>query len=251
MNPVFSRVCHQAQSQFPSLTFVRYRMNTRIPHTRHDLLRFIEETALPLIPRKVPDPVEECYRYQIKQNIIEDTEDINLASQFDQFRARKFKEMLDESRQVLLCQEICIVPEIRFTNTKMQFLKNGFQFYKFPRIVPHLALSQSPEYENFLPPILSFGYDTVYLFHKDNNLSLTFKLLKKYRNNLLLIGGLVDKRLYNRAGLEELVQLPAIDYFQGQLVSIVQSPGSRTLSLAQHPARLLSQYLDSYAKSKT
>jgi len=131
-----------------------------------------------------------------------------------------------------------------------------------------LALANDIQYENFLPPILSFGFETIYLFHKENNLSLAFKLLKKYRNNLLLIGnqikqlfftqnfrfffvgGLVDGRLYNRIGLENLVQLPNIDHFQGELVSITQLPSSRTLSLANHPARLLSHYLDTYVKSQ-
>lgn len=65
-----------------------------------------------------------------------------------------------------------------------------------------------------------------------------------------LLGGLVDGRLYNRAGLETLVQLPNIDHFQGELVSITQLPGSQTLSLANHPARLLSHYLDTYVKSQ-
>ena len=64
------------------------------------------------------------------------------------------------------------------------------------------------------------------------------------------LGGLVDGRLYNRAGLENLSQLPSIDYFQGELLSITGAPGSRTLSLANHPARLLSHYLDSYVKSQ-
>jgi hypothetical protein len=51
-----------------------------------------------------------------------------------------------------------------------------------------IALANDIRYENFLPPILSFGFETIYLFHQENNLSLAFKLLKKYRNNLLLIG---------------------------------------------------------------
>ena len=105
-----------------------------------------------------------------------------------------------------------------------------------------LALANDRHYENFLPPILSFGFETIYLSHPENNLPLAFKLLKKYRNNLLLIGkhpmrkcwtsasipffsrsgGLVDGRLYKRAGLEELVQLPSIDHFQGELVPYVK-----------------------------
>ncbi len=64
------------------------------------------------------------------------------------------------------------------------------------------------------------------------------------------LGGLVNGRLYNRIGLENLVQLPNIDYFQGELVSITQLPSSRTLSLANHPARLLTHYLDTYVKSQ-
>jgi hypothetical protein len=66
----------------------------------------------------------------------------------------------------------------------------------------------------------------------------------------LITGGLVDERLYNRSGLESLVELPNIDHFQGELLSITQLPSSRTLSLANHPARLLSQYLDSYIKTQ-
>ncbi|CAF0998103.1 unnamed protein product [Adineta ricciae] len=230
-----------------TISCVRHlKINTRIPRSRPDLLRFLEDIALPVLEKPLPDPVEDCYREHVKQKILLDQEDIELASEYDQFRARRFREMLESSRTVLLCQEICIVPSIRYTIARMQFLKNGFQFMKFPRIVPHLALANNKQYENFLPPILSFGFETIYLFHKDNNLASAFKLLKKYRNNLLLIGGLVDGRLYNRAGLEALNQLPNIDYFQGELVSITQLPGSRTLSLANHPARLLSHYLDTY-----
>ncbi|CAF3787396.1 unnamed protein product [Rotaria magnacalcarata] len=197
------------------------KMNTRIPHSRPDLVRFMEDIALPVLEKPLPDPVEDCYREQIKNKILLDQEDIELASEYDQFRAGRFREMLESSRIVLLCQEVCIVPPTNDTR-----------------------------YENFLPPILSFGFETIYLFHKENNLSLPFKLLKKYRNNLLLIGGLVDGRLYNRAGLENLAQLPSIDYFQGELVSITQLPSSRTLSLTNHPARLLSHYLDTYVKSQ-
>ncbi|CAF1162193.1 unnamed protein product [Rotaria sp. Silwood1] len=226
------------------------KMNTRMPRSRPDLLRFMEDITLPVLEKPLPDPAEDCYREQIKNKILLDQEDIELASEYDQFRARRFREMLESSRVVLLCQEVCIIPPIRYTIAKMQFMKNGFTFIKFPRIVPHLALANDTQYENFLPPILSFGFETIYLFHKENNLSLAFKLLKKYRNNLLLIGGLVDGRLYNRAGLENLVQLPNIDYFQGELVSITQLPSSRTLSLANHPARLLSHYLDTYVKSQ-
>lgn len=226
------------------------KINTRQPPSRPDLLRFMEDVALPVLERPLPDPVEDCYREQIKNKILLDQEDIELASEYDQFRARRFREMVESSRIVLLCQEVCIVPPIRFTIAKMQFMKNGFTFMKFPRIVPHLALANDHRYENFLPPILSFGFETIYLSHKDNSLPVAFKLLKKYRNNLLLIGGLVDGRLYNRAGLDALVQLPSIDHFQGELVSITQLPGSRTLSLANHPARLLSHYLDTYIKAQ-
>jgi hypothetical protein len=63
---------------------------------------------------------------------------------------------------------------------KKKFQKICFSF--------SLALANNVRYENFLPPILSFGFETIYLFHQENNLSLAFKLLKKYRNNLLLMG---------------------------------------------------------------
>jgi hypothetical protein len=68
--------------------------------------------------------------------------------------------------------------------------------------------------------------------------------------NFISLGGLVDGRLYNRLGLEDLVQLPNIDHFQGELVSITQLPSSRTLTLANHPAKLLSHYLDTYVKTQ-
>ncbi|UJR28632.1 hypothetical protein I4U23_009864 [Adineta vaga] len=234
-----------------TITCVRHlKINTIRPRSRPDLLRFLEDIALPVLEKPIPDPVEDCYREQVKNKILLDQEDIELASEYDQFRARRFREMLDTSRIVLLCQEICIVPPIRYTIAKMQFMKNGFQFSKYPRIVPHLALANDKQYEHFLPPILSFGFETIYLSHQDNQLASAFKLLKKYRNNLLLIGGLVNGRLYNRAGLETLNQLPNIDYFQGELVSITQLPSSRTLSLTNHPARLLSHYLDTYVKAE-
>jgi hypothetical protein len=62
-----------------------------------------------------------------------------------------------------------------------------------------IALANDIRYENFLPPILSFGFETIYLFHKENNLSLAFKLIKKYRNNLLLIGKIKTSEIsFNR-----------------------------------------------------
>ena len=64
----------------------------------------------------------------------------------------------------------------------------AYSFFTFVCCFFSLALANSKQYENFLPPILSFGFETIYLFHKDNHLASAFKLLKKYRNNLLLIG---------------------------------------------------------------
>jgi hypothetical protein len=53
-------------------------MNTRQPRSRPDLLRFIEDIALPVLEKPLPDPVEDCYREQIKNKILLDQEDIEL-----------------------------------------------------------------------------------------------------------------------------------------------------------------------------
>jgi hypothetical protein len=53
-------------------------MNTRRPRSRPDLLRFMEDLALPILEKPLADPVEDCYREQIKNKILLDQEDIEL-----------------------------------------------------------------------------------------------------------------------------------------------------------------------------
>lgn len=54
------------------------KMNTRRPRSRPDLLRFMEDIAMPVLEKPLPDPVEDCYREQIKNKILLDQEDIQL-----------------------------------------------------------------------------------------------------------------------------------------------------------------------------
>jgi len=51
-------------------------VNTRRPPSRPDLLRFMEDIALPVLEKPLPDPVEDCYREQIKNKILLNQEDI-------------------------------------------------------------------------------------------------------------------------------------------------------------------------------
>ena len=53
-------------------------MNTRVPHSRSDLLRFLEDISLPVLEKPLPDPAEDCYREQMKNKILLDQEDIQL-----------------------------------------------------------------------------------------------------------------------------------------------------------------------------
>jgi hypothetical protein len=62
-----------------TITCIRHlKINTRRPPSRPDLLRFIEDIALPVLEKPLPDPVEDCYREQIKNKILLDQEDIEL-----------------------------------------------------------------------------------------------------------------------------------------------------------------------------
>lgn len=60
-------------------------MNTRRPRSRPDLLRFMEEIALPVLEKPLEDPVEDCYREQIKTKILLDQEDIELVKKKSSF----------------------------------------------------------------------------------------------------------------------------------------------------------------------
>ena len=51
-------------------------MNTRRPRSRPDLVRFMEDISMPILERPLPDPVEDCYREQMKTKILLDQEDI-------------------------------------------------------------------------------------------------------------------------------------------------------------------------------
>ena len=62
-----------------TITCIRHlKINTRRPRSRPDLLRFMEDIALPVLEKPLPDPVEDCYREQVKNKILLDQEDIEL-----------------------------------------------------------------------------------------------------------------------------------------------------------------------------
>lgn len=41
-------------------------------------MRFLEDIALPVLEKPLPDPAEDCYREQVKNKILLDQEDIDL-----------------------------------------------------------------------------------------------------------------------------------------------------------------------------
>jgi large subunit ribosomal protein L10 len=70
------------------------------------------------------------------------------------------------------------------------------------------------------------------------------KILVEYaqsNNKLTLVGGSMDGKILDKAGVEALAKMPSLDELRGKLVGLLQAPASKLARVTQAPAGKLAR----------
>ena len=67
----------------------------------------------------------------------------------------------------------------------------------------------------------------------------------------MITAAVVDNRILDRAGIEELIKLPPLESLLGETVAILSSPAQKTSQLLASNQQALSTNLNQYIKDKS
>jgi large subunit ribosomal protein L10 len=70
------------------------------------------------------------------------------------------------------------------------------------------------------------------------------KILVEYaksNNKLTIVGGSMDGKILDKAGVEALAKMPSLDELRGKLVGLLQAPASKLARVTQAPAGKLAR----------
>ena len=108
-------------------------------------------------------------------------------------------------------------------------------------------IENNPKYQN-LYPIISTGHGkNYYLFCDEQKLQKNLNLIRKMPH-LVLLGGMINERLYTRNGIQEYVKMPSLDDLRAQLVSSLNMQLASITTTLSTPISNLSQSLSQHAK---
>ena len=62
-----------------------------------------------------------------------------------------------------------------------------------------------------------------------------------------MIGGAIDGRLLDKAGVEALARLPSLDELRSKIVGILQAPATQLVRVTQAPASKLARVIQARA----
>jgi large subunit ribosomal protein L10 len=63
----------------------------------------------------------------------------------------------------------------------------------------------------------------------------------KSNNKLTIVGGSMDGKVLDKAGVEALAKMPSLDELRGKLVGLLQAPASKLARVTQAPAGKLAR----------
>lgn len=70
----------------------------------------------------------------------------------------------------------------------------------------------------------------------------------KTNNNLKIIGGVVNDKVLDVSGVQQLATLPSLDELRGKIVGILQAPAANVARVIQAPASALARVIKAYAE---
>jgi large subunit ribosomal protein L10 len=73
----------------------------------------------------------------------------------------------------------------------------------------------------------------------------------KDSRKLQVIGGCLDGKLLDKAGIDDLSKLPSLDELRARLIALIQTPASRLVTITQAPAAQLARVFGAYGKKQT
>lgn len=70
----------------------------------------------------------------------------------------------------------------------------------------------------------------------------------KSNDKLVIIGGLMDEKVLDAAGVTALSKLPSLDELRAKLIGVIQAPATKVVTVAQTPASKLAAVFKAYAE---
>ena len=69
----------------------------------------------------------------------------------------------------------------------------------------------------------------------------------KENEKLVLIGALMDEKVLDADGVQQLAKLPSLDQLRGKIIGLVQAPATKVAGVVQAPAGKLARVFSAYA----
>lgn len=69
----------------------------------------------------------------------------------------------------------------------------------------------------------------------------------KENDKLVLIGALMDEKVLDADGVQQLAKLPSLDQLRGKIIGLVQAPATKVAGVVQAPAGKLARVFSAYA----
>ena len=71
----------------------------------------------------------------------------------------------------------------------------------------------------------------------------------KDNENLVILGGKLDSKILDVAGVEALAKLPSLDELRSKIIGVLQAPASKVVGVLQAPASQLARVTAAYGAS--
>jgi len=70
----------------------------------------------------------------------------------------------------------------------------------------------------------------------------------KSNDSLLVVGGLVDQKIFTADQVKQLAQLPSLDELRGKIVGVLQAPAAKIAAVLNAPASQLVRVMRAYSE---
>ncbi len=210
----------------------------RPPHYERALFNAVTE---PIVPQ--PTVTQECFQKRLQRKL--DGKSEKVINPYDVIIAKELVNWLDNSKMVGIFHINSINSEDIF-NLKVALHKENMQFKAYGKSILRKAMVGS-QYQTLLP---LFNAKNCMVFSPEAKISQLLKIVKR-TPQLILLAGVVEKRLLSKNELVDLSKLPNITTARAQFVGVLNSVGAGLVSNLQAHQTNLCSLLDLHAKPKT
>ncbi|KAI0212946.1 39S ribosomal protein L10, mitochondrial [Lamellibrachia satsuma] len=164
---------------------------------------------------------------------------------YEKFLVRECKKVFAENSMVIVAQPLATSGrKQRLINIK--FVKKNLTLMRFANSIMLQAIEDT-KWANLKP---LFCARSVFIVSDEPRVADLMAVLKK-TPEFVILGGVVDNMILNRAGLARYAALPSLDLVRGELCSVLNGVVNKTRRLLTSHQQQLAVNLDQYVKDHT